>query len=88
MEHRPRPEEHGLPPENVVLPEVWLSSHLEEAGMAQKKHKPEEIVAKLQQVDVAVSQGQSVAEALRSISVTQFTVSGKPGPFRACSSRA
>ena len=27
--------------------------------MPQKKHKPEEIVAKLRQVDVLVSQGQS-----------------------------
>ena len=41
--------------------------------MPQKKHKPEEIVAKLRQVDVLVSQGRSVAEALRSICVTQFT---------------
>jgi hypothetical protein len=35
--------------------------------MPQKKHKPEEIVAKLRQVDVLVSQGQSVAESARSI---------------------
>ena len=41
--------------------------------MPQKKHKPEEIVVKLRQVDVLVSQGQSVAEAVRSIGVTQFT---------------
>lgn len=41
--------------------------------MAQKKHKPEEIVAKLRQVDVLVSQGQSVAEAERLIGVMQFT---------------
>ncbi|WP_043918480.1 transposase, partial [Jannaschia aquimarina] len=41
--------------------------------MPRKKHKPEEIVAKLRQVDVLVSQGQSVAEAVRSIGVTQFT---------------
>lgn len=41
--------------------------------MPQKKHKPEEIVAKLRQVDVLVSQGQLVAEAVRSIGVTQFT---------------
>ena len=41
--------------------------------MPQKKHKPEEIVAKLRPVDVLVSQGQSVAEAVRSIGVTQFT---------------
>ena len=32
--------------------------------MAKKGHKPEEAVAKLRQVDVLVSQGQSVAEAM------------------------
>jgi len=41
--------------------------------MRQKKHQPEEIVAKLRQLEVLVSQGQSVAEAVRSIGVTQFT---------------
>ena len=41
--------------------------------MSRKRHKPEEIVAKLRQVDVLTSQGQSVAEAVRSIGVTQFT---------------
>ena len=30
--------------------------------MASKKHRPEEAVAKLRQVDVLVSQGQTVAE--------------------------
>jgi hypothetical protein len=33
--------------------------------MPRKRHKPEEIVAKLRQVDVLVSQGQSVADAVR-----------------------
>ena len=41
--------------------------------MSQRKHKPEEIVAKLRQVDVLVSQGRSVSEAVRAISVTAFT---------------
>ena len=41
--------------------------------MPQKKHKPEEIVAKLRQVDVLLSQGRSVGEAVRSIGVTQLT---------------
>ena len=41
--------------------------------MPQKKHKPEEIVAKLRQVDVFLSQGRSVGEAVRSIGMTQFT---------------
>jgi transposase-like protein len=36
-------------------------------------HKPEEIVAKLRQVDVLVSQGQSVADAVRQIGVTEVT---------------
>ncbi len=41
--------------------------------MPQKKHKPEEIIAKLRQVGVSVPQGQSVGEAVRSIGVTQNT---------------
>ena len=41
--------------------------------MAKKGHKPEEVVAKLRQVDVLVSQGQSVAEAIRAIGVTEVT---------------
>jgi putative transposase len=41
--------------------------------MAMKKHKPEEIVAKLRQVDVLVSQGQGAADAVRSIGVTEVT---------------
>ena len=41
--------------------------------MPQKKHKPEEIVAKLRQVDVLLSQGRSVGEAVRTIGVTPFT---------------
>ena len=41
--------------------------------MASKKHRPEEVVAKLRQVDVLVSQGQSVAEAIRAIGVTEVT---------------
>jgi transposase-like protein len=40
--------------------------------MARKKaHTPEESVAKLRQVEVLVSQGKSVAEAVRSIGVTE-----------------
>src|ERR687898_180303 len=41
--------------------------------MPRKRHKPEEIVAKLRQVDVLESQGQSIAEAVRSIGVTEVT---------------
>lgn len=38
-----------------------------------KRHKPEEIVAKLRQVDVLASQGQSIADAVRAIGVTEVT---------------
>ena len=41
--------------------------------MPRKSYKPEEIVAKLRQVDVLTSQGQSVAEAIRSIGVSEVT---------------
>src|ERR671913_581140 len=41
--------------------------------MAKKGHKPEEIVAKLRQGDVLVSQGRSVADAIRAIGVTEVT---------------
>ena len=41
--------------------------------MAGKRHKPEEIVAKLRQVDVLISQGRSVSESIRSIGVTEVT---------------
>jgi len=41
--------------------------------MPTKRHKPEEIVAKLRQVDVLTSQGRSVANAIRSIGVTEVT---------------
>ena len=40
--------------------------------MARRKaHTPEEIVAKLRPVEVLVGQGKSVAEAVRSIGVTE-----------------
>ena len=41
--------------------------------MGTKRHKPEDVVAKLRQVDVLVSQGQSVGDAIRTIVVTEVT---------------
>ena len=41
--------------------------------MPKKRHKPEEIVAKLRQVDVLVAQGKAVADAIRMIGVTEVT---------------
>jgi transposase-like protein len=47
--------------------------HEEDGSMSRKRHRPEEIVAKLRQVEVLTAQGQSVAEAIRSIGVTEVT---------------
>jgi len=41
--------------------------------MPRKHHKPEEIVAKLRQVDVLVSQGQNIADAIHRIGVSEVT---------------
>ena len=41
--------------------------------MPRRRYKPEEIVAKLRQVDVLVSQGQSIADAIRQIGVSEVT---------------
>ncbi|WP_132665862.1 IS3 family transposase [Rhizobium sp. PP-CC-3G-465] len=41
--------------------------------MAAKRHKAEEIVTKLRQVDVLNAQGKSITEAIRSIGVTEVT---------------
>ena len=41
--------------------------------MSRKRHRPEEIVAKLRQVEVLTAQGRTVAEAIRSIGVTEVT---------------
>lgn len=41
--------------------------------MPRKRHKPEEIVAKLRQVDVMTAQGTPLAEAIRSVGVSEVT---------------
>jgi transposase-like protein len=41
--------------------------------MPKKRYKPEESVAKLRQVDVVVSQGQNIADAIRQIGVSEVT---------------
>jgi transposase len=47
---------------------------LEKKIMAkQKRHSPEEIVAKLRQVEVLTGQGKAMAEAIRTIAVTEAT---------------
>src|SRR5918995_5149337 len=44
---------------------------VEDGSMSRKRHTAEEIVAKLRQVEVLTAQGRTVAEALRSIGVTE-----------------
>ncbi len=46
-----------------------------EPNMARKRHKPEEIIAKLRQVDVLTGQGRSISEAVKTIAVTETTYS-------------
>lgn len=41
--------------------------------MATKRHKPEEIVLKLRQVDVLVGQGMARVDAIRQVSITEQT---------------
>ena len=41
--------------------------------MANKRHKPEEIVAKLRQVEVLVGQGMDRIDAIREIRITEQT---------------
>ena len=41
--------------------------------MPRKRHKPEEIVAKLRQVEVLLAQGKPAVEAVRAIGVTEAT---------------
>lgn len=41
--------------------------------MARKRYKPEEIVARLRQVEVLTAQGKTAVEAIRSIGVTEVT---------------
>jgi putative transposase len=43
------------------------------SDLPRNRQKPEEIAAKLRQVDVLVSQGQSIADAIRQIGVTEGT---------------
>jgi putative transposase len=56
--------------------------------MASKRRKPEEIVAKLRQVDVLTSQGATVADVIRQIGVAEVTYrravgwKGLPQPAR------
>jgi putative transposase len=45
----------------------------EDMEMGRKRHTAEEIVAKLRQVDMLTAQGHAVADAIRTIGVTEVT---------------
>ena len=55
--------------------------------MARKRYKPDEIVAKLRQVDVLVSQGQNMVDAIRQIGVSDVTYYRRPKPLRNADTR-
>jgi putative transposase len=41
--------------------------------MGTKRYRPEDVVAKLRQADVLIAQGQSVADVIRALGVTEVT---------------
>lgn len=45
-----------------------------DGAMATRRHNPEEIVAKLRQVEFLIGQGKSIAEAVKTIAVTETDV--------------
>ena len=57
----------------MILPEVWLLCLMEDNGMPRKRHKADEIVTKIRQVDVLTDKARPAAEAIRSIGVTEVT---------------
>ena len=50
-----------------------MSFDIKEDCNAEVRYTPEEIVAKLRQVDVLVSQGHNIADAIRQIGVSEVT---------------
>jgi hypothetical protein len=72
----------ALPPPEVLVRSFEIREHRNgreapqwqrSTAMAEKHYKPEEIVAKLRQVDVLISQGQNIADAIRQIGVSEVT---------------
>jgi hypothetical protein len=48
-------------------------SPMEDTSISKKRHTAKVIVAKLRQVDILTAQGRPVAEAIRSIGITEVT---------------
>ena len=62
----------GLPPEKWSFLRYGFVP-CEDGSMSRKRHTAEEIVAKLRQVEVLTAQGRPVADAIRSIGVTEVS---------------
>ena len=54
-----------------AVPAVTPSGLPSASDIPRKRYNPEEITAKLQQVDVLVAQGQSIADASRQVGITE-----------------
>jgi hypothetical protein len=52
-------------------PSTARSSGLPSSDLPRKKHKPEDLTAKLQQVDVLVAQGQGIVDATRQVGISE-----------------
>jgi lipoprotein-anchoring transpeptidase ErfK/SrfK len=52
-------------------PSTARSSGAPSSDMPRKKHNPEDVIAKLQQVDVLVSQGQGIVDATRQVGISE-----------------
>ena len=57
----------------MVRPEVWPAGQDEDGQLGTKRQKPEDVVAKLRQADVLIAQGQSLADVIRALGVTEVT---------------
>jgi hypothetical protein len=53
------------------VPAATPSSPPSASDMPRKRHKPEDMTAKLQQVDVLVAQGQGIADATRQVGISE-----------------
>jgi len=45
----------------------------EEAGMSKKRYRPEEIIGKLREADVLISQGKKVVDVIKALGITDVT---------------
>ena len=50
-----------------------IGSRIEEDGMGRQRHRPEKIIRKLREAEVALAQGQTTAEVARKLSITEQT---------------